>query len=186
MCLLVSSAWISLPSLLSRRPPTSESEEPLLLRIESFPEADPTVGGLFAAAGVSLLGGFVAGMVGLGGGAVLSPLLLELGVHPLVGAATSVLLVACNSVSAAVQFGLEGRLPLVYAAVYAGVCALGSVAGGKGISVAVRRTGRASYVVFMLALTIFTGGLATAVVGGMRAFAELQRGLPGFHNICAV
>ncbi|KAK9801372.1 hypothetical protein WJX73_002498 [Symbiochloris irregularis] len=83
MCLLVSGAWITLPAVLSRRPPAGESQQPLLQRGESFPEADPTAAGLFVGAGVTLVGGFFAGMVGLGGGAVLSPLLLELGVHPL-------------------------------------------------------------------------------------------------------
>jgi len=40
----------------------------------------------------------VAGLLGIGGGMIVSPLLLELGVHPLVAAATSSLMVGlCSS-----------------------------------------------------------------------------------------
>lgn len=121
LCLTLSTAWIGLPALWAHKHPVSDVETPLLSRVGTFISADPTAGSLFLAAAIALLGGCLAGLVGLGGGVVLSPLLVELGVHPLVAAATSILLVACSSSSAAVEFALEDALPYSYAAVYFGV-----------------------------------------------------------------
>ena len=83
LCLTVSMAWIAVPAMTSWRG-ISDAEVPLLSRVESFVVADPAASSLFLAAAGALLGGCLAGLVGLGGGMVLGPLLLELGVHPLV------------------------------------------------------------------------------------------------------
>ena len=55
----------------------------------------------------TVLGGAAAGLTGLGGGQILSPLFLELGTPPQQAAATSLLLVMCNSASAALQVCLS-------------------------------------------------------------------------------
>ena len=66
-------------------------------------------------------------MVGLGGGVMMSPLLLELRVHPQAAAATSTFITLFASTTAAVTFGLEGRLNLEYMAL---VCAHLRLMGG--------------------------------------------------------
>ena len=55
----------------------------------------------------TVLGGAAAGLTGLGGGQILSPLFLELGTPPQQAAATSLLLVLCNSAGAALQVCLS-------------------------------------------------------------------------------
>jgi uncharacterized membrane protein YfcA len=52
----------------------------------------------------SFVSGLMAGLLGIGGGLILGPLLLELGLHPLVSTATSNFLVLFTSSSTSVQF----------------------------------------------------------------------------------
>ena len=49
---------------------------------------------------------------------VISPLLLELGVHPLVGAATSSLMVLFSASTAALAFAFDHSLNITYGLVY--------------------------------------------------------------------
>jgi len=78
---------------------------------------------------MTLLLGALAGMVGLGGGVMMSPLLLELRVHPQAAAATSTFITLFASTTAAVTFGLDDRLNLQYMALFAPICALGGFLG---------------------------------------------------------
>lgn len=52
----------------------------------------------------SFLSGLMAGLLGIGGGLILGPLLLELGLHPVVSTATSNFLVLFTSSSTSIQF----------------------------------------------------------------------------------
>lgn len=56
--------------------------------------------------------GILAGLLGIGGGLVLGPLLLELGLHPLISTATTNFLVLFTSSSTSVQFILLVITPL--------------------------------------------------------------------------
>lgn len=49
--------------------------------------------------GITFIAGILASVVGLGGGIIYTPLLLELGVHPKVTSSTSLLLVLYTSLS---------------------------------------------------------------------------------------
>jgi len=78
---------------------------------------------------MTLLLGCLAGMVGLGGGVMMSPLLLELRVHPQAAAATSTFITVFASTTAAVTFGLQDRLNLEYMALFAPICLIGGFLG---------------------------------------------------------
>jgi uncharacterized membrane protein YfcA len=52
----------------------------------------------------SFISGLMAGLLGIGGGLILGPLLLELGLHPIVSTATSNFLVLFTSSSTSIQF----------------------------------------------------------------------------------
>lgn len=64
-----------------RRKNTRSDEEVGLVE-EKEGVVSVTLGLLFMIAGGSLIGGLIAGLLGLGGGFALAPLLLELGAHP--------------------------------------------------------------------------------------------------------
>ena len=52
----------------------------------------------------SFVSGLMAGLLGIGGGLILGPLLLELGLHPMISTATSNFLVLFTSSSTSIQF----------------------------------------------------------------------------------
>jgi len=55
----------------------------------------------------ALLTGTMAGLLGIGGGLLIGPLLLDLGVHPIVSSATSNFLILFISSSTSIQFMLS-------------------------------------------------------------------------------
>ena len=52
----------------------------------------------------SFISGVMAGLLGIGGGLIIGPLLLELGLHPIVSTATSNFMVLFTSSSTSIQF----------------------------------------------------------------------------------
>lgn len=58
--------------------------------------------------------GMLAGLLGIGGGTILGPLLLEIGLHPVVSTSTSNFLVLFTSSSTSIQFILLVFLILFY------------------------------------------------------------------------
>ena len=125
---------------------------------------------------VTLLGGTVAGMLGFGGGMILNPLMLEMGIHPLVSSATSSVMVLFSASTATFAFAVNGRLNYQYAAVYGGVCAVASAFGVVVISTSVRRSGKGSLIVFILAMIIGTGAVLQAVFGGIAVVQDVKSG----------
>ena len=99
----------------------------------------------------------------LTGGMVLGPVMLELGLHPLVTASTSLLLVGASSSSATIGFALADRLDYGWGVIMFLVCMVASVVGVAGIGRMVRRSGRASAIVFLLVFVMAAGGVLTAV-----------------------
>ena len=83
--------------------------------------------------------GVVAGSMGVGGGLVLGPLMLELSMLPEVSAATTSTMVLLTSSSAASVFLLGGVAPADYALALGAITMLGGVAGRSGVAFLVRR-----------------------------------------------
>lgn len=97
------------------------------------------------------------------GGMVLGPAMLELGLHPLVTASTSLLLVGASSSSATIEFSLAHELPHSWALIVFVLCFVASLVGVAVIGRYVRASGRASVIVFLLTFLTFVGGILTAV-----------------------
>lgn len=126
--------------------------------------------------GTTVVGGTIAGMLGFGGGMILNPLMLEMGIHPLVSSATSSVMVLFSASTATFAFAVNDRLNYQYAAVYGGVCAVASLFGVAVISTSVRRSGKGSLVVFILSMIIGTGALLQAVFGGIAVIQDVKNG----------
>ena len=111
--------------------------------------------------------------------------MLELGGHPQAVSATSAVIVLFSSSSAAVSFAVAGRLNLQYAAVLAPTACLSAVVGVAVVGRAIKRSGRASLVVLLLAGIIATGALCTLSFAGRAALADLlARRHLGFSTFC--
>lgn len=140
---------------------------------------------LMKCVGITLLGGCVAGMLGFGGGMILNPLMLEMGIHPLVSSATSSVMVLFSASTATFAFAVSGGLNYQFASVYGLVCAIASIFGVAVISASVRRSGRSSLVVFILAVIIGTGCLLQAAFGGLAIVQDIRTGRNlSFSSFC--
>jgi hypothetical protein len=142
--------------------------------------------GRLAVAGVaSVLAGFIGGMLGVGGGMVVAPLLLAMRLPPPVAAATSTLLVLFSSSSAAAAAAAtSGALNGIYVAAFAPATAVAGAVGVVGAARYVKRSGRESAFVFLLAAVVAVGAVLTVAVSGSRAVADVREGRGGLVGVC--
>lgn len=73
---------------------------------------------------------------------IVGPLLLELGVHPLISAATSSLMVLFSASSAMLSFAFDGTLNLQFALIFGLSCLGSSIIGVGAISRIVKKSGK--------------------------------------------
>ena len=109
-------------------------------------------------ASFTFLAGIVAGLIGIGGGMVLGPMMLVMGVHPRVSSATTATMILLTSSSVAIMFVTSGLVPWEYAVFFFFVCFCGALIGKKYIDAYVKKTGMASILIGILAMII---GFAT-------------------------
>eukprot|EP00899_Mesostigma_viride_P002891 jgi/Mesvir1/12602/Mv17928-RA.3 len=125
---------------------------------------------------VSLGAGVLAGMVGIGGGMIMGPVLLQCGVLPEVTAATSAFMVFFSSTMATLQFALLGGLPYDYAFVFGGACLAASYAGVSFVRMLVKKYRKASLVVFCMGVLILIAALLTSTFGTRQLIRDMKEG----------
>ena len=133
----------------------------------------------------TFVAGIVAGLIGIGGGMVLGPLMLVMGIHPSVSTATTASMILLTSSSVAVMFVMSGLVPWQYALYFFSVCLVGAYIGKSRIDSYVRKTGMTSVLVGTLATII-----ALATVGCMvilfTNLAKVGWCVDGFKPFCVV
>ncbi|XP_041024959.1 sulfite exporter TauE/SafE family protein 4-like isoform X2 [Juglans microcarpa x Juglans regia] len=112
-----------------------------------------------------ILGGIVGGLLGSGGGFILGPLLLEIGVIPQVASATATFVMTFSSSLSVVEFYLLNRFPIPYALYLTSVSILAGFWGQFLVRKLITFLGRASIIVFILSGVIFLSALTMGVVG---------------------
>ncbi|KAL5709659.1 hypothetical protein ACHQM5_020323 [Ranunculus cassubicifolius] len=112
-----------------------------------------------------LMGGTVGGLLGSGGGFVLGPLLLELGVIPQVASATATFVMMFSSSLSVAEFYFLKRFPMPYALYLIGVSVIAGFWGQFFVRKLVKLLRRASIIVFILSAVIFASALIMGVVG---------------------
>mmetsp|Transcript_22566 Transcript_22566/g.36203 ORF Transcript_22566/g.36203 Transcript_22566/m.36203 type:complete len:512 (-) Transcript_22566:26-1561(-) len=122
---------------------------------------------------IATLAGVLGGLLGIGGGMIVSPLLIELGVLPTVAAATSAMAVLITSSSAMLQFLLLGYLELDYTFFFMAVGIVGTFVGQTLVNYMVKKFGRTSVVIFAVA-TIMALAIVLMSVNGVMS---LMRGV---------
>ena len=133
----------------------------------------------------TFIAGIVAGLIGIGGGMVLGPLMLVMGINPRVSTATTATLILLTSSSVAVMFVMSGLVPWEYALYFFCVFLLGAYIGKTRIDAYIKKTGMASILIGILATII---GLATigCIVILFMNLAEVDWCLDGFKPFCSV
>eukprot|EP01147_Barroeca_monosierra_P005872 gene5872-9069_t len=133
----------------------------------------------------ALLAGFLAGFLGIGGGMVLAPMLLQLGIHPLVSAATTAYMTLFSAAGSFTQFIILERVPLDYGAALFVLACLASTLGQILVFTYVRKTGKTSVIAFILGIVICLAAIMLAVSGGIQLKDDYdQHKSFGFRPLC--
>ncbi|KAL1551543.1 sulfite exporter TauE/SafE family protein 3-like [Salvia divinorum] len=132
-----------------------------------------------------VLAGVVGGLLGLGGGFILGPLFLELGVPPQVSSATATLVMAFSASMSVIQYYLLRRFPPSYALYFVAVATFAALVGLHVVRKIVSILGRASLIIFILAFTIFVSAISLGWVGIENIIGNVDGGYElWFYNFC--
>ncbi|XP_019182457.1 PREDICTED: uncharacterized protein LOC109177534 isoform X2 [Ipomoea nil] len=132
-----------------------------------------------------MVAGIVGGLLGLGGGFILGPLFLELGISPQVASATSTFSMTFSSSMSVVQYYLLKRFPVPYASYFVAVATFAALAGQHVVRRVIAILGRTSIIIFILALTIFVSAISLGGVGIADMIEKLENNdYMGFDNLC--
>ncbi|KAF3553102.1 hypothetical protein F2Q69_00016711 [Brassica cretica] len=144
-----------------------------------------TIGQLILYCSFGVLAGVVGGLLGLGGGFIMGPLFLELGVPPQVSSATATFAMTFSSSMSVVEYYLLKRFPIPYALYLVGVATIAALVGQHVVRRLIAVLGRASLIIFILASTIFISAISLGGVGIVNMMGKLQRHeYMGFENLC--
>lgn len=133
-----------------------------------------------------ILGGTVGGLLGSGGGFILGPLLLEIGVIPQVASATATFVMMFSSSLSVVEFYLLKRFPIPYAIYLIAVSILAGFWGQFFIRKLIAFVRRASIIVFILSGVIFASALTMGVIGIEKTIIMIHNNeFMGFLGFCS-
>lgn len=134
---------------------------------------------------VALVAGLLAGMLGIGGGLVMNPVMLELGVLPEISTATSSSLVFFTSSIAVIVFASGGAIDPEYGGFLFALAFVGSLIGVLVIKRIVTRSGRTSILVLLLAIILGLAAFIIVLYGSLRMSGnEGQTPGWGFRSFC--
>ncbi|KAL6524110.1 hypothetical protein OROMI_031205 [Orobanche minor] len=132
-----------------------------------------------------VLAGMVGGLLGLGGGFIMGPLFLELGVPPQVSSATATFAMMFSSSMSVVEYYLLKRFPVPYALYFVAVATVAAFTGQHVVRRMIIVMGRASIIIFILSFTIFVSAVSLGGVGISNMIGKIQRHeYMGFENLC--
>ena len=128
--------------------------------------------------------GFFAGMFGVGGGIVKGPLMLQMGVHPLVAAGTTAVMIMFTSVAATTMFIAFGTLIWDYAWFLFVVGLIATTVGQYGVGYYVDKYKRYSFISMSIGAVVL---MSTILLGLQSIFSLIEaqeEGGGGFGSIC--
>ncbi|GMP94807.1 hypothetical protein CsSME_00044110 [Camellia sinensis var. sinensis] len=132
-----------------------------------------------------VVAGMVGGLLGLGGGFILGPLFLELGVPPQVSSATATFAMTFSSSMSVIEYYLLKRFPIPYALYFMAVATIAALIGQHVVRRLIIILGRASLIIFILAFTIFVSAISLGGIGIVNMIGKIQRQeYMGFENLC--
>ena len=100
---------------------------------------------------VAILGGMLSSFVGLGGGIIFGPVMLEFGVHPRVSCSTSMYMVMLSTLVAVAQYIVMGVLPLDYSLGFGVLIVIFTIIGHETLSKQLKKLGKPSFFALFLA-----------------------------------
>ncbi|KAI9191416.1 hypothetical protein LWI28_008277 [Acer negundo] len=132
-----------------------------------------------------VLAGIVGGLLGLGGGFIMGPLFLELGVPPQVSSATATFAMTFSSSMSVVEYYLLKRFPVPYSLYFVAVATVAAFVGQHIVRKLIILLGRASLIIFILAFMIFVSAISLGGVGIVNMITKIENhDYMGFENLC--
>jgi uncharacterized membrane protein YfcA len=130
----------------------------------------------------ALLGGWVSGALGLGGGAIFNPLLLSLGVPPAVASSTGMYMIMFSTAGSSITYIVFGTLNVPFG-LWIGVwCAIASLIGLYILNRVVKKFDRQSPIVFLLTFVLGLSALLVPVFAVISL--KGKTGILDFKSIC--
>ncbi len=133
----------------------------------------------------TFVAGIVAGLIGIGGGMVLGPLMLVMGIYPRVSTATTATMIVLTSSGVAISYVTSGLIPYEYAVTFFCTCFVGALFGKTKIDAYVKKTGKASILIFLLATIIAVATFMALLIALLRLHAA-HWCFPLFKPFCSV
>lgn len=114
---------------------------------------------------VALLAGVAAGLLGIGGGMVIGPLFLEIGLEPVVGTSTCAFMILFTATSGVMLYLFSGNLGWQLCVWCIAFGMLSGQIGQRGVNYILKKTGRPSHVIFLLGAIVASACLAMTTSG---------------------
>eukprot|EP00163_Fabomonas_tropica_P003099 TRINITY_DN1257_c1_g3_i3.p1 TRINITY_DN1257_c1_g3~~TRINITY_DN1257_c1_g3_i3.p1 ORF type:complete len:558 (-),score=101.50 TRINITY_DN1257_c1_g3_i3:80-1720(-) len=131
------------------------------------------------------IAGVMAGLLGIGGGMIKGPLMLEVGVRPQVVSATAAFMILFTSSATTIQFLVLGLMPLDYAAWYAVIGFVASYLGQLLMMYVIQRYRKSSYIIFCIAIVIGCSTILMGSTGIGGVIRDFERGRHlGLNPLC--
>jgi len=129
--------------------------------------------------------GVIAGIMGIGGGMVLGPLMLQLGLDGRVSSSTTTTTIVMTSSSAVIAFFAAGAVPWTYAVTLCGACFFGALFGKRFLDAIVKKYNLTALIVLLLAGIIGGSTMFVLVLGSLNWNDMRESGsVPGFNPPC--
>jgi len=130
---------------------------------------------------MSSIAGVAAALLGVGGGMVTGPLMLELGVLPEVSRVTSAYMILFTSSCTSMQYLILGRIQADEAIWYMAWGFIGAIVGHHCVEYLLKKYNSTSVLVYLLAWAV----LASAIgMGAVDIVDVVQNGFTGFAGVC--
>ncbi|KAJ8531580.1 hypothetical protein K7X08_027014 [Anisodus acutangulus] len=141
--------------------------------------------GMFIFPLMALLAGVLGGVFGIGGGMLISPFLIQIGITPEVTAATCSFMVFFSSTMSAVQYLFLGMDHVNTALIFAIVCLIASLIGLVVVQRAIEHHGRASLIVFSVGIVMALSSVLITSFGAIDVWRDYTSGkYMGFKPPC--
>eukprot|EP00357_Protocruzia_adherens_P006086 CAMPEP_0115029486 /NCGR_PEP_ID=MMETSP0216-20121206/37031_1 /TAXON_ID=223996 /ORGANISM="Protocruzia adherens, Strain Boccale" /LENGTH=509 /DNA_ID=CAMNT_0002406083 /DNA_START=211 /DNA_END=1740 /DNA_ORIENTATION=+ len=140
----------------------------------------------FNLAKIGFFTGTTSGILGVGGSVFTGPMMLSLGFQPEVSSYTATFLGMFTSVSSTLQYVMIGTIPMTYAAVVAPLSVIGCFLGVHVVGNYIKKSGHASYVVFLLASCIVIACLLVVLIGVLNVVDQVadDKNVLEFSSVC--
>jgi len=136
----------------------------------------------------ALMAGITAGLLGIGGGMIIGPLFLSIGMEPQVGTSSCAFMILWTALSGVIAYGADDNIGWELAITCVSIGFISGQIGQRLVNRVLKETGRPSYVVFLLGgiigaatIAMSAGMIAKMVQGDYNADDKVIDGEPVFY-----